>query len=139
MEPKTRQSIRTIVLTGIALEALKKHRRRQLEESLKAGPTWNNEMNLVFTTTLGTCIQRYNLSRRELRPLLKKAGLSASLRFHDLRHIAASLLLSRGMPVPIVSEMLGHANPSITLRIYAYAIPGDQRRIADEMESLLAS
>ena len=137
-EPKTPRSIRTIALTTLANEGLRRHRTRQLEESLKLGRSWRNDNNLVFTTTVGTPLEKTNVTRRELRPLLQSAGLP-SLRFHDLRHIAASLALSQGMPVPVVSEMLGHANPSITLRIYAHAVPGAQRQVADAMDSLLAS
>ena len=70
--------------------------------------------------------------------MLKEAGLDAALRFHDLRHIAASLALGQGLPVTLVSQMLGHASVATTLNVYAHVIPGTQRQVADEMERLLA-
>ena len=76
--------------------------------------------------------------KRQLGPLLKKAELPP-IHFHALRHIAGSLALGEGVPVTVVSEMLGHANVSITLRIYAHAIPGAQREAAQALQNLLAS
>ena len=70
--------------------------------------------------------------------MLEQAELPLSLRFHDLRHISASLALAGGMPVPDVSEMLGHADAATTLRVYAYAIPGGKRRVADALEAALS-
>jgi integrase len=61
-----------------------------------------------------------------------------SPRFHDLRHIAASLALGQGVPVTLVSEMLGRASTSTTLDVYGHVIPATQRQVADEMERLLA-
>ena len=95
-------------------------------------------MNLVFTTTAGTPLDKDNVRKRELPPLLWYAGLSTKLRFHDLRHIAASLLLGEGVPIPTVSGMLGHSDPSTTLRVYAHAIPGVERQAAQALDNLLA-
>ena len=61
------------------------------------------------------------------------------MRFHDLRHTAATLLLSRGVNVKVVSEMLGHADISITLRIYAHVIPNVQQVAADVMDSMFSA
>lgn len=137
-EPKTRRSRRTIAIPPVAVEALRRHHVRQLEESLRLGPAWRNEWNLVFTTEIGTPIDRHHVLGRHYRPLLAKAGLPVTLRFHDLRHIAASLALGQGMPVPAVSEMLGHADAAITLRVYAHAVPGVQRQVAQAMQAVLA-
>ena len=60
---------------------------------------------------------------------MKKAGLT-EVSLHDLRHSHASILLSKGVPVPAVSEQLGHANPNVTMAIYAHAIPADSRSAA---------
>ena len=139
VDPKTKQSVRTVSLPKIATEALQRHRKRQMEEALSTGPSWNNSKNLVFTTRAGTPIEKTNLRRRELHPQLIRAGLSTDLRFHDLRHIAASLLLGQGLPITLVTEMLGHVSASTTLRIYAHAIPGERRQVADAMDALLAS
>ena len=102
------------------------------------GSSWVNEFNLVFTSQVGTPLDKTNVLRRQLRPLLKRAGLPP-IRFHDLRHIFSSFALGQGVPVPVVSEMLGHADPAITLRIYAHAIPGAQLEAAQAIEKVLAS
>ncbi|MCH8066123.1 MAG: tyrosine-type recombinase/integrase [Chloroflexi bacterium] len=60
------------------------------------------------------------------------------MRFHDLRHTAATLLMSQGVPIKIVSEMLGHADVGITLRTYSHVLPGMQQQAADAMEKLFA-
>ena len=79
-----------------------------------------------------------NLESRDrgLEPALKAAGLP-KLRWHDLRHIAASLLIAQGASVGHVSRLLGHANPSITLSIYAHAFAGAEHdeRTRDAMEA----
>ena len=105
---------------------------------LKLGPDWSNSLNLVFTTNLGTPLNSNNVLNRGLRPLLVKAGLPTSLRFHDLRDIAASLLLATE-PVTDVADMLGHSDPGTTLRIYAHSLPGAPRRMADAMDKLLGA
>jgi integrase len=138
-ETKTKGSVRTIVLCDVALEALKRHQLGQLEDKLKAGRRWSNDHNLVFTSTIGTPLDRTNLRRMEFVPLKERSGLSPAFRFHDLRHVAASLALGQGMPIPLVAEMLGHANATTTLRVYAHVIPGSQRQVADAMNALLAS
>lgn len=60
------------------------------------------------------------------------------MRFHDPRHTAATLLMSQGVPIKIVSEMLGHADVGITLRTYSHVLPGMQQQAADAMEKLFA-
>ncbi|MBA2563920.1 MAG: hypothetical protein H0V09_00675 [Gemmatimonadetes bacterium] len=77
------------------LEALRRHRRRQLEERLALGPVWQDEWGLVFTTRVGSPIRPGNLLRRSFWPALKRAELPR-VRFHDLSHTAATLLLLRG-------------------------------------------
>ena len=139
VEPKTNKSIRTVALTRMAVDSLRRHKVRQAEESLRLGLTWHNSFNLVFCTSVGTPLDKTNVTKRQLRPLLKRASLPARLRFHDLRHIAASLALGQGIPIPVVSEMLGHTDSATTLRVYAHAIPGAQRQVADAFEAILAS
>lgn len=59
------------------------------------------------------------------------------IRLHDLRHTHASLLLSSGIPVMVVSERLGHASPTITLTVYQHVMPGDQRAAASRFANLV--
>jgi integrase len=69
--------------------------------------------------------------------MLRKAGLPETTRYHDLRHGAVSLLLSQNVPVPVVSNYLGHANTSITLRVYAHMIEGMDGMAATAMDDVL--
>lgn len=137
VEPKTPSSVRTIALTELAKAALGRHRERQIRERMYVGAAWLNELNLVFTTPVGTPLDKDNVRKRELPQLYKAAGLPPELTFHDLRHIAASLALGSGVSIPTVSEMLGHTDPSTTLRVYAHAIPGAQREAARALDKVL--
>ena len=137
-DPKTKRSRRQIALPTVTIRALRSHRLRQTEESLRIGAAWSHELNLVFTTRSGTKLSSNNILNREFRPLLKQADLPVTLRFHDLRDIAASLLLA-SEPITDVSDMLGHADPSITMKVYAHALPGAPRRMADAMDKLLGA
>ncbi len=137
VEPKTPSSLRTVALPELAVAALRRHHARQIREKMFLGRAWDNELNLVFTTPLGTPLDKDNVRKRELPPIYKAAGLPPELTFHDLRHIAASLALGNGVSITTVSEMLGHADPSTTLRVYAHAIPGAQREAARIFDKLL--
>jgi integrase len=121
-EPKTKGSRRSIRLTSGAVDALERHRERQDAEGAAAGGVWN-EWALVFCTRRGTPIGRDNLHDKHWKPLLGKAGLP-DIRFHDLRHTCATLLLTKGMHPKIVSEMLGYSSIAITLDTYSHVIPG---------------
>ena len=101
----------------MALEALRLHRVRQADERQTPGPARDSSLDLVFPNTIGGLVWPWSLVNRSFKPFLKQAGLP-NIRFHDLRHTAATTLLSRGVPVKVVSEMLGHANISITLQVY---------------------
>ena len=120
--PKTKKSRRTVRLTPRAIEALKAHRKRQLEEMMEFADLWKDN-GLVFTTETGTPINPSNLRQRSFAPLLKKAGLQ-HIRFHDLRHTCATLLLSQNTHPKFVQELLGHATIAITLDTYSHVIPG---------------
>jgi integrase len=134
-EPKTRGSRRQIRLTVRAVEALGRHWERQGAERAAAGDNWNDQ-GLVFTTTIGTPIRRAKLHRESWKPLLRRAGVR-DVRFHDLRHTCATLLLTKGVHPKIVSEMLGHSSVSITLDVYSHVIPGLGDAAALAMEDVL--
>ena len=121
-EPKTRGSRRSIRLTASAVEALERHRGCQEAERDAAGGNWN-DWDLVFCTRRGTPIRRDNLHDKHWKPLLRRAELP-DIRFHDLRHTCATLLLTKGVHPKIVSETLGHSSIAITLDTYSHVIPG---------------
>jgi len=139
VEPKTSASVRELSISPNAIGALKSQLARQSEQAIGLGKAWTNDLNLVFTTEIGGPLNRHAVLRQYLRPLLREAGLPESIRFHDLRHGAASLLLARGVPIPVVSELLGHANPSITMSIYSHALPNSQEMVAEAMESVFGN
>lgn len=136
-EPKTPRSRRcSVKLTTTAVEALKRHRKRQDEDRQMSGSVWK-DWGLVFPTTVGTLVNYANLNHRSFKPLLKRAGLP-SIRFHDLRHTCATLLLSRGVHPKIVSDVLGHASVTITLDTYSHVIPGLGDAAAGAMYDVLS-
>ena len=91
---------------------------------------------LVFATETGTIINPSNLRNRSFKPLLKRAGLRP-IRFHDLRHTCATLLLSRNVNPKVVSEMLGHASIAITLDTYSHVLPTMQEEAIRALEEVL--
>jgi integrase len=136
VEPKSARSRRTIALPSVTTEALRRHRKRQLEERLLVGPRWQ-EQGLVFTSTIGTPIHPRNLIRH-YHNALKAAGLP-SKRFHDLRHTCASLLLVQGVQPRVVMEILGHSQFSITMDTYSHVMPTLHQDAAGRMNALLGS
>ena len=133
MEPKSKSGVRTIMLGKQALELLKNHKREQ-QIMINSSKDWI-ALDLVFPSNAGTPITASNI-RRAFRRLLKASGLP-KIRFHDLRHTAASLMLNHGIPVLIVSKRLGHSKPSITIDVYGHLIPSRQEAAAQLMDDLM--
>lgn len=132
--PKTKAGKREIGLGTATVAILKEHRQKQFELMGIKGEQWH-EQDLMFPSQTGMPLDRDNL-RKHFKRLLKNSGLPR-IRFHDLRHTAASLMLNNGVPVIVVSRRLGHARPSITLDIYGHLIPSKQQEIASLMDQLL--
>jgi integrase len=130
-EPKTQSSRRSIILPSFVIEALKRHRVRQAEARLKAGFAWEDH-GLVFCNTYGRYTDPASL-RRLFKGLLKQAGLP-DMRFHDLRHSAATILLSMGVPAKVIQELLGHSQISMTLGTYSHVLPGMQQDAMDKWD-----
>jgi integrase len=133
-EPKTDRSRRSLFLPDGVLSAMKAHRLRQLQERLAAGSRWQDR-GLVFTSRIGTPCEPRNLFRG-FKTLLREAGLPV-IRFHDLRHSAASLLLAQGVPMRAVMELLGHSSISTTADIYSHVMPAMMRDVAEKMDAIL--
>jgi integrase len=134
--PKTLRSRRAVVLAHPATAALERHRVAQAEERCRLGGAWEDQ-DLVFSTATGGLVERDQLVRGDFLPLLKRAGLPV-IRFHDLRHTAATLLLSQGVHPKVASEMLGHATVAITLDRYSHVTQTMQRAAAESISRLLA-
>ncbi len=134
VDPKTKSSRRRIALVGIALEALKQHRTRQDEMRQAAGDVWE-EHGYVFATPIGKHLHPGSSVLDVFRTLLKKAGLPA-VRFHDLRHSAATLLLSKGVNPKIVQEILGHSDVKMTMDIYSHVLPTIQQEAIEKLHQI---
>jgi integrase len=135
-EPKTKKSRRSIRLTPQAVEALRSHLKRQLRDMEILGDRYRDQ-GLIFTTDTGAPINPSNLRQRSFASLLKRSGLP-HMRFHDLRHTCATLLLSRGVHPKFVQELLGHATIAITLDTYSHVMPSMGDATARAMEDALA-
>jgi integrase len=118
---KTRAGERTLRLDEDLLEVLREHQENQAEERALLGEKWRDPWGtLVFTTETGGPIH-ISCLLDHFRQVLEKAGLP-DIRFHDLRHTAATLMLADGVPLVTVSKILGHASPAITAAIYAHSL-----------------
>jgi integrase len=99
--------------------------------------TLYRDQGLVFASEVGTPLNRHNLGRRSFKPLLERAGLP-DVRFHDLRHTCATLLLSKSVHPKFVQELLGHATIAITLDTYSHVLPGMGDQASRAMEDALS-
>jgi len=129
---------RRVRLTRRAVMALKDHRKHQLEEKMRLAGLWQ-EQGLVFPNETGSLFNPSNLRNRSFKRIKARSGIREDLRFHDLRHTCATLLLREGVNVKVVSEMLGHASIIITLNTYSHVLPDMQDSAADAMEAALGT
>lgn len=134
-EPKTEHSRRSIAIAPFALEKLREHRVRQLEAKLKAGPIWK-ENDLVFCSSVGGHLHTARDVFTQFKQLLRKGGLP-DIRFHDLRHSAATILLGLDIHPKVVQEMLGHSQISMTMDIYSHVMPTMQREAIGKLNEVL--
>ncbi len=117
MPTKTRASERRIALPSECIHLLKEHREGQ-EGERESAAEGRKDSGLVFTTQTGGPIDPANLNRN-FRALLDRAGLRR-IRFHDLRHSTATLLLEQGVELVVIKELLGHAHIGVTATVYAH-------------------
>jgi len=119
--PKTASSVRALPLSPRLAALLRRHKEQQNRQRLLAGPLWQNH-DLVFANEVGNPVDPDNLIKRYFKPLLEKASLP-NIRFHDLRHTYATLMLERGVHVKVVAARLGHSREAFTLATYAHLTP----------------
>jgi integrase len=134
-EPKSRKSRRTIALSSLAVEALKRHRAAQNKDRLRAGRSWRGS-DFIFTTVVGERMDPRNLLRQWYK-LLDRAELP-NRPLHDARHGAASLMLSQGVPLKVVQETLGQSTIRLTADLYGHQMPGDAEKVAEAVDRALA-
>ena len=133
--PKSNKG-RSVRLTTQAVQALRDHRTRQAEEKLKHDGVWQDH-SLVFTTLVGTLLNRHNVFSRSFKPLLRDAGLP-DIPFHGLRHSFATLMLAGGEHPKVVQEMMGHSGIRVTMDFYSHVLPDMQREAVDRLGVMLS-
>jgi integrase len=131
-ETKTGKN-RRIDMSDDLLDELGAYRRRRLEDALKDGkneiPEW------LFASSEGTPVDMHNVERREFGKCLEQAKLR-KIRFHDLRHTTASLLIQNCAPLAYVKDQLGHSSIKVTVDIYGHLVPGANRQEMNRLPSL---
>jgi integrase len=134
--PKPPKSLRSIPVSASTVAALKLHRAMQLEQRLKQGSDYQN-LDLIFSTSIGTPLMQRNIISRHLEPILERAKLLKTITLYTLRHSCASLLLGSGENVKVISERLGHADVALTLNVYSHLQPGAQESATQRLEQTL--
>lgn len=133
---KTPASRRTLAMPAVLVARLRAHRTAQKEDQLKAGGDWvGNTKQLVFTTPVGTLLMP-DAARDVLAACVKAAGLPP-MRFHALRHTAATWLLAEGVPLFDVSRVLGHSSINLTADLYGHLVPDMTAGAAQRMDGIL--
>jgi integrase len=134
-EPKTTAGRRVVALGPAAVEKLRQHLERQPGEREESRKSRRQDSDLIFPSSRGTPMGPRNLLRH-FKIALKKAGLP-EIRFHDLRHTAASLMLMQGTHPKVVQERLGHSQISVTLDTYSHVLPSLQVEAAEKIDELI--
>lgn len=124
--PKTQNSHRTIFLSQGTMKMLQEHQEQQRVEAAELGSGWQH-LGFVFASAVGSATIPSNLDRT-YQLLIKKSGVRR-IRFHDLRHTAASLMFRQGVSPKVVSTVLGHSDIAFTMRVYTH-LYDDQRQTA---------
>ena len=132
--PKTGRG-RAIAISPALARLLARHKAEQNQQRLKLGVVYRN-LGFVFAKETWEPLQMNNFGQREFAQLIEASGVK-KIRFHDLRHTCATLLLARGMHPKIVQERLGHSNISMTLDRYSHVTPTMQREAAQVMGDIL--
>jgi integrase len=135
-QPKTQGSRRTIEIPEVTAEALRRH--RDLQNGLKsvAGSSWH-EQKLLFTTKFGTPVDTSNVLH-DFQRILKRAHMQ-KMRFYDLRHTHASLLIGEGVHPKKIAERLGHASIKLTMDLYGHLFEGSDRESAERMQRIFGA
>jgi integrase len=127
-KPKTKSSDRKVDLGPLMMSDLKKWKLACLP----------NQLGLIFPNGAGNPIDDSSMLRRHFFPALKNAGVER-IRFHDLRHTYASLLIEQGENIKYIQNQLGHSSPSVTLDVYAHLLKPSNPQAASRLENTIFS
>lgn len=137
-QPKTKKSVRKVALPSSMLKELKEYYAYRMQEQNKIGDAWRGgEWSFMFSHADG---QPFHHERPYLwfRQFVKKNGFRY-IRFHDLRHTSATILINQGVHAKIISERLGHGSITTTMNIYGHALRTADQAAADKFESFFIS
>lgn len=134
-ETKSVRSRRTVALPPILVDTLRVVQAEQDAHRRDLGQAYEDH-GLIFCQANGRPLHAHNVTQRDFARVAKRAGVPR-IRFHDLRHCHATLLLRQGVHPKVVQERLGHSTISMTLDIYSHVVPGMQERAAVDLENLL--
>ena len=129
-ETKSKAGRRAVVLDEVGANALKSRLAKAIAEGFEI-----EQVPIVFPNTLGTHQRGSNFDRRTWHPIRKAAGIPDTIKFHDLRHTQASLLLAAGVHPKVVQERLGHSDISLTLNTYSHLLSGLQAEAVDKLSA----
>ncbi len=133
--PKTRHSTQAVDLTPHCLQLLRLHHKLQTEEKLKAGAEYN-DLGLVFATTRGRPLDHHNVVKRQFHRGLEAAGLRR-IRFHDLRHTCAAMLINQGVTPKYIQRQLRHASIDTTFDRYGHLFPETTQAAVEGLDRML--
>ncbi len=134
-EPKSSRSRRTVTLPPVLVKELRCIQDEQVERQRELADAYENH-GLVFCQLHGKPLHAHNIVQRDFRPVMKRADLPR-IRFHDLRHCHATLLLQQGVHPKVVQERLGHSTISMTLDTYSHVVPGLQEKAVADLQNRL--
>ncbi len=124
--PKTKGSIRKVDLSPALVRELAKWKLA----------SERNDLNLVFPSKVGTPMECQKLMIRHFIPALKRAG-APRIRFHDLRHTYASLMIAQGENIKYIQNQLGHSSPTVTLNVYAHLMKDSNQEAVCKLENII--
>lgn len=131
--PKTKKSRRMVTLEKTALGALRRRLKKAQDEGFDPA-----EVPICFPNTMGGYLRSSNFDRKVWYPIREAAGIQKTIKFHDLRHTQASLLLSAGIDMKVIQERLGHADFTTTANIYTHLMQDAQVKASDQLGKMMA-
>ena len=132
-QPKTRSGFRTVMIPRHTVETLRQHKAEQIELKQHSGGQFKDE-GIVFATKLGSYANGHNITGRTIKSICKKAGLPP-MRFHDLRHTHGSLLAANSLSARSISDRLGHADASFTMKLYTHKTTLSQMAVVNVLDA----